>query len=165
MCYLSSVGGKVENSIVCGLKLRQRICQSALIRNAKGFTLIEVLIAVVILSLVGVSVPAAMVMVAEADFKWNEKIIAETITRNQMEYVKSAPYDDGGGTYPEYGEVPVPDDTYEIEVVARPIHIVPGTREHLELPEGEDEGIQEITVRIHHVDRIVLETKNYKVDR
>ena len=28
-----------------------------------------------------------------------------------------------------------------------------------------DKGVQEITVSIHHVDKLVLRTKNYKVDR
>ena len=143
----------------------QRICRRALFADSKGFTLIEVVIAIVVLGLVGVSIPAVMVMVADADFRWNEQIIAETLTRNQMEYIKSGEYDDGDGTYPVYGVVPVPNDTYEIEITARPIHIDPGTRVHQELPEGQDEGIQEITVRVFHADSLVLETRNYKVDR
>jgi hypothetical protein len=33
------------------------------------------------------------------------------------------------------------------------------------LDPGQDEGIQEITVKIYHVDKMVLEVRDYKVDR
>ena len=85
-----------------------------------------------------------------------------------MEYVKVAKYIGGNETnpLPEYTEVPTPDDTYEIDIVAQPID--PVTKAELPLeskPDVYDDKLQEITVSIYHVDRLILRTTNYKVDR
>jgi hypothetical protein len=61
---------------------------------------------------------------------------------------------------PQYAEVPTSDDSYDIDIVAQPVD--PTTREPLV---ADDQGIQEITISIYHADRLVLQTKNYKVDR
>jgi hypothetical protein len=114
-------------------------------------------------------------IINKSEFTRNEQKIAESLTRNQLEYIKSVPYIYGNATvpYPEYTKVTAPDATYEIELLVKPIEIVtivpspPATpyQEHNYLPEGEDEGIQEITVKIYHVDKLILTTRNYKVDR
>ena len=81
-----------------------------------------------------------------------------------MEYIKVTSYIPGTETHPkpEYGIVGVDAaETYEIVVYAQPID--PENEDPL--PLGQDEGLQEITVQIRHVDRTVLETQNYKVDR
>lgn len=86
-----------------------------------------------------------------------------------MEYIKVISYEPGNGTNPEYYMEPVEaytPDTYEIRVVAQPID--PVTKEELPLvsePDKYDKGLQEITVSIYHVDRLILRTTNYKVDR
>jgi hypothetical protein len=105
----------------------------------------------------------------------------------QMEYMKSAPYIYGNTTYYEeypehdyvvYNSVDVPNESYLINVVAQPVDIYPEDPDdpdtiiiHEALPEGQDEGIQEITVEIYHVnkevgvDMPVLVARNYKVAR
>ncbi len=149
------------------LKCIGRICPKNLFRGTKGVALVEVVIAVVVLGLITASVPPVMVLITNAEFRRNEQKVGESLTRNQIEYIKSASYIAGNDTNPEpeYALVPVPNETYDIEVMAVPITIDPVTREHTELPEGEDEGIQEITVRVYHVDKLVVETRNYKVER
>jgi len=143
------------------LKRIRRICRKALFSNSSGATLVEVVIAVVVLALITVSVAPVLLLITKSNFSWSEQRVAESLTRNQMEYIKVASYIPGNETLPQYAEVPTPDDTYDIDIVAQPID--PVTK--LPLASGQDEGMQEITVSIYHVDRLVLETKNYKIDR
>ena len=142
------------------MKRMGRVCRKALLGSSRGATLVEVVIAVVVLGLITASVAPVLVLITKSQFSWSEQRVAESLTRNQIEYVKVAAYIPGYETLPQYAEVPRP-DTYDIVIVAQPID--PVTK--LPLASGQDEGIQEITVSIYHVDRLVLQTKNYKVDR
>ena len=143
------------------LKRIKRICRKALFSNSSGATLVEVVIAVVVLALITVSVAPVLLLITKSNFSWSEQRIAESLTRNQMEYIKVASYIPGNGTLPQYAEVPTPDDSYDIDIFAQPVDPI----DKSPLPEGQDEGVQEITVTIKHVDRDVLVTKSYKVDR
>ena len=162
MCSQSSIGEKSGIGVAWMLKRMGRVCRKALLGSSRGATLVEVVIAVVVLGLITASVAPVLVLITKSQFSWSEQRVAESLTRNQMEYVKVAQYEPrtGNETLPQYAEVPVPDDTYDIHIVAQPID--PATREPLD---AGDEGVQEITVSIYHVDRLVLVTKNYKVDR
>ena len=144
----------------------RQVHRKALFRNSSGATLVEVVIAVVVLAVILASIPPVLVLITHSQFSWTEQRIAESLTRNQMEYVKVASYIAGNETdpLPQYAEVPTPDDTYEIDIVAQPVDAQ--TKEPLDPGLGVyDEGIQDITVSIHHADRLVLQTKNFKVDR
>jgi type II secretory pathway pseudopilin PulG len=147
-------------------RLRQSSRRS-LFGSSRGTTFVEVVIAIVVLGLITVSIAPTLMIINKAEFTRNEQKIAESLTRNQLEYIKSVPYIYGNATvpYPEYTEVTAPDATYEIELLVQPITINPETQEHEDLPVGQDEGIQEITVKIYHVDKLILTTRNYKVDR
>jgi len=153
------------------LKRIRRICPKALFGGTKGAALVEVVIAVVVLGLITASVPPVLVLIGDAEFRRNEQAVAESLTRNVMEYVKSTSYIAGNGTIhePQYLSVErekqlIPNETYDIEVIARPVYVDPDTQVHSYLV-GVDGGIQEITVRVYHVDKLMVETKNYKVDR
>jgi len=131
----------------------------------RGVTLPEVMIAVVVLGLLTATIPPLMVMMTKSEFSRNEHRIAESLTRNQIEYVKSLEYVVAANETAPYGTVPVPNETYEIALDVRPVHVDPDTLEHEYLSYGDDEGIQEVTVGIYHADRLVTETMAYKVDR
>jgi len=144
-------------------KRKWQFLQKGLLRNSSGVALTEVVVAIVVLALIVGSVPPVLLLITKSQFSWHEQRVAESLSRNQMEYIKVAMYEDGNATYPllpQYAEVPRP-DTYDIVIVAQPID--PVTK--LPLASGQDKGIQEITVSIYHVDRLVLQTRNYKVDR
>ena len=149
----------------------QLICCKARSGNERGSTFVEVLVALVVLGIVVASVPPAIILSTKAVFAQKEQTIAENLSRNQIEYVKNCPYISGvdgpwdGDGYPDYDEVPVPDGSYKVTVRVRPLHVTPGSMLHTYLPPFEDEGIQEITVEIEHVDKLVLTTKCYKVER
>ena len=142
------------------LKRTGQVCRKALFRNSSGATLVEVVIAVVVLALITASVPPVLLLITKSQFSWSEQRVADSLTRNQMEYIKVATYIPGNDTLPQYAEVPTPDDTYDIDILAQPVD--QATREPLV---AGDQGIQEITISIYHADRLVLQTKNYKVDR
>ncbi len=137
-----------------------QICRKALFSNSSGATLVEVIIAVVVLALITASVAPVLVLITKSQFSWTEQRVAESLTRNQIEYIKVATYIPGNQTLPQYAEVPTPDDTYDIDILAQPVD--PVTRKQLV---AGDQGIQEITISIYHADKLVLQTKNYKVDR
>ncbi len=134
-------------------------------RSQAGSTFVEVLVAMTILGLIAASFPPAILFSTKAVFAQQERTIAENLSKNQVEYLKSCDYVESDGDYPVYEEVPVPDDSYDVIVTARPIHIDPDTLAHEVLPPTQDEGIQEITVQIEHVDRVVLTTTCHKVQR
>lgn len=161
-------------------KLSKKICRKILHRSSRGTTLVEVVIAVAVLALITSSVPPVLILLNNQQFKWNEQTVAESLVRTQIEYIKGCPYIYGNITVPnpDYTTVPVPGDGYLIDVIARPILIIPVTtpvpspaptpvHEYVDFgqPDAKDEGIQEITVEVYHVDRLVLSAKDYKVDR
>jgi len=147
-------------------RIRDRLRRLIAVR-ASGATLVEVTIAVVVLGLLTAAVPPVMMMMTRSEFTRNEHRVAEYITRSQMELVKSRPYIAANATAPEpnYGTIPVPNTTYEIDLDIQPVRVDEDTRAHEPLPDGEDEGIQEVTVTVYHAERLVLATRGYEVDR
>ena len=161
-------------------KLGKRICCNSLHRSSRGATLVEVVIAIVVLGLITSSVPPVLIMLNNSQFKWSEQTVAESLVRSQIEYIKGSPYIYGNVTVPNptYTTVPVPSDGYRIDVIARPILIIPvatpvpspaptPVHQYVDFiqPGAKDLGMQEITVEVYHVDKLVLSVKNYKVDR
>jgi hypothetical protein len=163
----------VVNSLARRLARR---CRRTLNGRRCGVALTEVVIAVVVLALIAASVPPVLVLLARFQYSWNEQRVAESLTRNHLEYVKVVPYIAGNTTNPnpEYmgGNAteqmpPVPNDNWQVTVVATPIVLNPdGTSRPVDFGLGEeDTGLQQITVEIEHVDRVILEGVAYKVDR
>ena len=169
---------------------KQIRCKS-LHRSSRGATLVEVVIAIVVLGLITSSVPPVLILLNNSQFKWNEQTVAESLIRTQIEYIKGCPYIYGNATVPNPAyktvldadgnmTVLVPDEDYRIDVIARPVLILPAptpspmpspaptpVHQYVDFnqPGAEDLGMQEITVEVYHVDKLVLSAKNYKVDR
>ena len=116
----------------------------SLLRSRRGATFVEVLIAIVVLGLIMASIPPVLLLITHSQFTWNEQRVAESISRNQVEYMKALPFQEDGS----YGLVPHP-STFEISLSAQPV----------------EDRLQEITIEISHVDKVVLTTLTYKVDR
>ncbi|MFC1848284.1 hypothetical protein ACFLXV_03125 [Chloroflexota bacterium] len=133
----------------------------ALLRGSSGVALSEVVVAIIILALILAAVPPVLVLILHSQSSWTEQRVAESLTRNQIEYIKAAEYVAANETQPSYTAVPTPDETYDVIIIAQPID--PVTKE--DLPDGEDEDVQKITIKILHGDKLVLQTVNYKVDR
>ena len=152
------------------------------LRKQRGFTLIEVLIALALLGLIAIAFLGALAAASEAIIISDERTTAESLARSQMEYAKNQDYSDNQWSYevtdssravlagaPSWWD----DDNppllssnyagYSVEVKAEDFDadddgsiVVP----------GEDEGIRKITVTISHLAKpevIILE--DYKVNR
>ncbi len=151
------------------LKRIGRCLRKKLLRSSSGAALTEVVVAIIVLALIVGSVPPVLRLITKSQFSWQEQRVAESLSRNQMEYIKVAMYEDGNVAYPllpEYAEIDLSDEaleTYEIDIIAQPID--PITYEPITSGPDWDLGFQEITVSIYHVDRLILRTTNYKVDR
>ena len=124
-------------------------------RGEKGFSLIEVLVAVALVGLISVALIVALATASKVLIIADERTTAESLARSQMEYIKIQPYDDFNEP-PEYAQLSLP--TYDIEVTA----------ERLD-PEGDgsgdDDGLQKITVTVEHHDKEIVTLEGYRVDR
>lgn len=129
--------------------------------NQKGMTLVEVLIALVILGVIASGLATALSVSHKTTFGINQRTTAESLTRTELEYIKYIAYDDSlDPGHPQYDVDPninIPAG-YSIEVAA----------ERLD-PKGDgidnDDGIQQVTVEVYFEGELLLTTESYKVNR
>ena len=131
----------------------RKACQG----NSRGFTMIEVVIAIALIGLIGVAVLSALSTASMALIIADERATAESLARSQMEYIK----DNNNSLYdtndpPEYSPdlASVPDGYYiDIEAVRLD-------------PEGDgyddDDGIQKITVTVSRDGEVVVTLEDFK---
>lgn len=125
------------------------------LKRQKGFSLIEVIIALGLLGIVGIAFLGALATSSSAIIVNDERATAESLARSEMEYVKSQPYSSAPWSYKlplpgEWPEESLPDwwdpdnpptppegyENYTAAVAAEPVH------------SGDDDGLQEITVTV-----------------
>lgn len=124
-------------------RLSNRI-RRALPGHSRGFALIEVVIAIALMGMIGITILSALSTATLALIIADQRATAESLARSQMEYVKnsdSVGYDevnDPPQYSPDWTGVP---DGYDIDIAAVRLD-----------PEddglGDDDGIQEITVTV-----------------
>jgi len=115
--------------------------------RCRGFTLIEVMIAIALVGMIAIAFLSALATASAVLITADEQATAESLARTQMEYVKNLPYD------------PDPEPDYDAK----------------SLPEYEDagylatidadileEGLQEITVTVYHEGNEVITLVGYK---
>jgi len=119
----------------------------------KGFSLIEVMIAVALLGVVAVAFLSALGTGSKAIFIADERATAESLARTEMEYVRNQDYSGAPWAYDLPSGTPPADpptwwasanhtlpagyDGYTVDVTAVPLHAT-------------DDGIQKITVIVIH---------------
>ena len=127
--------------------------------GSRGFSMLEVVIAIALLGIIAVSVLSALQTAALAFIIADRRATAESIARTQMEWVRYSDYDyeleDG---HPEYSLDP------QIQITLPPDFSVNTTaiRLNKDLDPDDDDGIQEITVTVSHDGRVVVTLEDYK---
>jgi len=117
-------------------------------KNEKGFTLIEVLVALGLLGvfaavfLTGIATSSKAILIA------NERTTAESLARSQMEYVKELDYINGATTY---DPAQIPAEHVGFSATIDVVELVA--------------GLQKITVTINYYGEVVITLEDYKVDR
>jgi len=117
-------------------------------------TMIEALMALVLLGLIAAAFLGALGTATKATLIADEQTTAESLARSQLEHVKTLNYVDGDGTQYAAAAVPPGEDYsfYSFTIDAEPLY-------------GSDDGIQKITVTVNHYDKEVVTLEGYKVDR
>ena len=149
-------------------------------RPSPGFTLVEVLIALALFSIIAIAFAGGLGTASRAVITADVRATAESLARTQMEHVKNQPYQDeddlvnGEALYLKIASADIPNG-YEICSVSRngtivkcsngdPIVAVPwdsATGERLE-PMGEDNGLQKVILVIKHEGTQVITLEGYK---
>jgi prepilin-type N-terminal cleavage/methylation domain-containing protein len=124
-----------------------------LVKNEKGFSLLEVLVALGLMGVIAVAFLAGIASSSRAVLVADEKTTAESLARSQMEYVKEISYVDGAATYDTDPEL-VADmpEGFGVSTSAQPLN-------------SPDDGIQKIMVTISYNSEPVTTLEDYKVDR
>jgi len=145
-------------------------------KNEKGFTLIEVLVALGLLGvfaavfLTGIATSSKAILIAD------ERTTAESLARSQMEAIKEHEYIDYSVGPPDplhgvYGEI-TPPPNYGIDFTVEPFN--PATGDPYGFTEVEgilvfdyDDGLQKITVTVsrYYGEKVIITLEDYKVNR
>jgi len=111
-------------------------------KGERGFTLLEVLVALGILAAVAVAFLMSMTTSSKAVMISQESVAAESLAKSQMEVIKNWQYDDTNNP-PYYEDAKLTDipDGYDINIAA--VRLDPK-----EDTTANDDGLQEITVTV-----------------
>ena len=151
------------------LRLRRKVARS-LDGSSRGVTLIEVLIALALFTIIAIVFISGLTVAARSVFIGDQRTTAESLARTQLEFVKSQDYINYSKPKAERNpiryQVIAPDPSnYSIEVEVQPIDAdgVPFACED-ELCVS-DEGLQKITVTVSRDGQRVFALEGYNMDR
>jgi len=120
-------------------------------KNERGFSLVEVIIALLLLGIVAVAFLGGLSTASKVIFTADERATAESLARTEMEYVRNQDYDKSVApwSYELPSTPPSWDAThalpegyagYTVSVTAEPLHAT-------------DDGIQRIIVTVRHLEK------------
>ena len=134
-----------------------------MVENQKGWSIVEVLIAVAILALASVAFLGGLSASSKAVFTADELQTSRNIAVLEMEYVVNADYITSPWIYDLPTTPPSWDTThtlsteytgYNVNVTANPLTV-----------SGADANIQEISVTVSHNGEAVITLRDYKINR
>lgn len=115
-------------------------------KNEKGFTLIEVLVALAILGIIGTGFLMALATASKAIIIADERTTAESLARSQMEYVKNQAYIDYSESGHDDYDLITNTEGFDIELLVEPVQT----------------GLQKITVTVSRDGKEVITLEDYK---
>jgi prepilin-type N-terminal cleavage/methylation domain-containing protein len=140
----------------------------------KGFSLLEVMLAIALMGIVAVAFLGALATGSKAIFIADERATAESLARTEMEYVRNQDYSGAPWAYDLPSGTPPADpptwwdednphtlpegyNGYTVDVSAVPLHVIGGY--------PVDDGIQKIIVVITHQDKEIFTLEGYRSAR
>jgi len=156
----------------------KRVRLSSQVRKAfqgrsRGFTLIEVLIALVLMGTIAIAVLGALSTASLVLFAADKRATAESLARSQMEFVKNQEYSpaptNGVGNYTKIPEVPAGYSICSCNRTDQPVNCGAGDGV-IGVPWDsgnntdvyKDEGLQKIKLVIEHDGKVVITLEGYK---
>jgi prepilin-type N-terminal cleavage/methylation domain-containing protein len=144
-------------------------------KSEKGFSLIEVMIAIALLGIIGIAILGALATASRAMFVADERATAESLARSQIEYIKNQSYStinvDWDYTVTDSGRSSsdAPDWWLDVSPSGNPPLLSSDYAGYsVEASADEDEanvGLQKITVIVKHDGTTIITLEGYKVDR
>ena len=127
-------------------------------KGQRGFTFIEVLIALVVLGIIAAAFLYALTTSSKGAALSDERTSAESLARTEMEYVKNSIYDNAPWQYQLPGTPPPWDNTY----VLPSGYTGYSANVSASLVHATDDGLQLITVVVSHGSKTVFTLTGYK---
>jgi prepilin-type N-terminal cleavage/methylation domain-containing protein len=141
----------------------------AFLGSSRGFTLIEVLIALALFAIIGITFAGGLGTASRAVLTADVRTNAESVARTEMEYVKSQEYSSGPWDYVvTSSESTCTDDCPIWFDSAHRLSVEYGgytAAVQAEIFDDPDSGIQKITVMVSHDGTEVITLEGYKVSR
>jgi len=126
--------------------------------GSRGFSMLEVVIAIALLGIIAVSVLSALQTAALALISADRRATAESLARTQMEWVRYSDYDDVlEESHPEYIRDPQITLPPDFGVVTTAIRLDPDND-----GDSDDDGIQQITVTVSHAGQVIVTLEDFK---
>ena len=126
-------------------------------RNQKGFSLIEVLLAMALVGILGTAIPSALSTANRATIISNKHAMAESLARSQIDSIQNQPYDKTNNppVYTVISNLP-PGYSIVTPMAARLDPKGDGT--------SNDDGLQQISVTIKYDAKVAYTLIDYKVN-
>jgi prepilin-type N-terminal cleavage/methylation domain-containing protein len=153
-----------------------RKVRKAFHRRSHGFTLIEVLIALALFTIIAIVFAGGLATASRAVLIADVRTRAESLARTQMEDVKEQTYEyapDGGvHNYTKMSEIPPGYDICSLNPARNPVNCDLG-QPIVAVPwdsgnntaVDEDVGLQKIVLVVKHDNKEIITLEGYKVDR
>lgn len=141
------------------MRLFNRYLSHKKLEDENGATLVEELVTVAIIS-VGIVILVAMITTGVIGVRQvNDKVVAESLVRSQLELIKDASYEPDPVTNPYPGVSPIPN--YNVAVGIEYWNASSSTF----VPSVRNDGLQKITVTVTADGTTLVQTAEYKVNR
>ncbi len=129
------------------------------LKDDRGISLIETLTALAIAGIVTVAFLGAMQTTSIATLVHQDRVIAESLGKSQLECIRSQSYDSINNP-PQYQKLAAGDIPTGYDLIITPQRLDPKTD-----GTANDDGLQKITVAVTHGGTTILIFEDYKMNR